>query len=352
MRGPLPRPPAGSRRVSILDALPRQRLAQLPTPLEEASRLSAALGGPRIFFKRDDLTGFALGGNKVRKLEFLLGRALSEGANALVVCGGFQSNLARIAAAMGTRLGLKVALVLGGEPGEPRAVRGNLLLDHLYGASVHLVETVPRWEFGTAVEAAAQQLRQEGFRPFIVPLGGSGPEGMASYVHATLELLGQLPRHQVQPTRLYVAVGSGGTFCGLLLGALRHRAPYQVIGISVSRPQAYLLEQLPPAAQQAALQIGLDERPQSADMCIDDGYIGPGYGVVTPGCREALALVARTEGVLLDPVYSGKAMHALIDHIRSGQVTAAETVVFLHTGGWPALFAYDPQELGELQVSP
>jgi D-cysteine desulfhydrase family pyridoxal phosphate-dependent enzyme len=340
-------PPESAARASrLLDTLPRLRLAQLPTPLEEARRLSESLGGPRIFLKRDDLTGVALGGNKVRKLEFVIGRAVAEGMDSLVVSGGFQSNLARIAAAMGNRLGLQVVLVLGGEPGEPRLPTGNLLLDHLFGVTVHTVDTSPRWEFGTAVEDVAEDLRRRGKRPFVVPLGGSGPEGMAGYVSATQELLAQLSELELQPSRLYVPVGSGGTFSGLLLGALNQGATYQVVGISVSRSRDYLVEQLPIAAAAAAESLGLARRPLASDLCVDDSYIGAGYGAMTEGCRNAISLVARTEGVLLDPVYSGKAMHGLIDHIKTGRIASRETVVFLHTGGWPALFAYDAAALG------
>lgn len=331
---------------SLTAALPRLRLAQLPTPLEEAHRLSAALGGPRILLKRDDLTGVGLGGNKVRKLEFVIGRAVAEGVDSLVVCGGFQSNLARIAAAIGNRLGLEVVLVLGGEPGEPRLPVGNLLLNRLQGVTVHTVDTSPRWDFGTAVEDVADDLRRQGKRPFVVPLGGSGPEGMAGYVNATEELLQQLADLKLQPSLLYVAMGSGGTFSGLLLGALNQPAPYQVVGISVSRTREYLLEQIPAATAAAADALGLARRPSSTDLRVDDGYIGAGYGAMTEGCRDAISLVARTEGVLLDPVYTGKAMHGLIDHIRTGRIDSRETVIFLHTGGWPALFAYDAAALG------
>ncbi len=339
-------PETVTRAPPLLNTLPRLRLAQLPTPLEEARRLSESLGGPRILFKRDDLTGVALGGNKVRKLEFVIGRAVAEGMDSLVVSGGFQSNLARIAAAIGNRLGLQVVLVLGGEPGEPRLPTGNLLLDHLFGVTVHTVDTSPRWEFGTAVEDVAEDLRRRGKRPFVVPLGGSGPEGMAGYVSATQELLAQLSELELQPSRLYVPVGSGGTFSGLVLGALNQGATYQVVGISVSRNRDYLLEQLPLAAAAAAESLGLARRPLASDLCVDDSYIGAGYGAMTEGCRNAISLVARTEGVLLDPVYSGKAMHGLIDHIKTGRIASRETVVFLHTGGWPALFAYDAAALG------
>lgn len=326
-------------------AMPRLQLAQLPTPLEEAKRLSDALGGPRIFFKRDDLTGAALGGNKVRKLEFITGRAVAQGFDSLVVCGGLQSNLARIAAGIGNHLGLEVVLVLGGTPGESRRAVGNLLLDRLYGATIHFVESATRWEFGTALEDVAAEMRRAGRRPFVVPLGGSSAEGMAAYVNATQELLLQLETLRLQPSRLYVAVGSGGTFSGLVLGALNQRASYNVVGISVSRTRGYLLQSLPAAIAEAADELGLELRPGASDLSIEDAYVGPGYGALTEGCRRAISLVARTEGVVLDPVYSGKAMHGLIDHIRAGQLTRGDSVVFLHTGGWPALFAYEGEAL-------
>ena len=326
--------------------LPRVRLAPLPTPLQDAPRLSAALGGPRILFKRDDLTGVGLGGNKVRKLEFVIGRALAEGADTLVVCGGFQSNLARIAAAMGSRLGLQVDLVLGGLPDEPRAVTGNLLLDHLYGANVHLVDTVPRWEFGDKVAVVAEALRRQGRRPYVVPLGASSTEGMASYVSATHEIMAQLHETRVRPDYLVVAVGSGGTYAGLLLGALNLPVPYRVLGISVSRSVDYLREKIPAEAAAAAARLGLERSPNAADVRVYDAYVGDGYGAMSAGCRDAIKLAARTEGVMLDPVYSGKGMHGLIDLIRRGEIGAGETVLFLHTGGWPALFAYDGDSFG------
>lgn len=329
-----------------IQAMPRTRVAPLPTPLEEASRLSEALGGPRIFFKRDDLTGFALGGNKVRKLEFIIGNAVARGMDSLVVSGGLQSNMARIAAAMGRRVGLEVVLVLGGEPGESREPVGNLLLDRLYGATVRTICTVPRWDFGTAVEDATEDLRRRGKRPYVVPLGGSSPEGIAGYLEATRELAAQLTQRSITPSRLYVPIGSGGTYTGLVLGAMNFGTPWQVVGVSVSRTREYLLEHIPPAAAVAAEAFGFSRMPAKSDLCIEDSYVGLGYGSMTEGCREAIKIVARTEGVLLDPVYSGKAMHGLMDHIRRGLLGRQETVVFLHTGGWPALFAYEPETLG------
>jgi D-cysteine desulfhydrase/L-cysteate sulfo-lyase len=325
-----------------LAKLPRLNMAQLPTPLEEAPRLSQLLGGPRIFFKRDDLTGVGLGGNKVRKLEFIIGRALQEGADTLVVVGGFQSNLARIATAMANRVGLAVELVLGGLPDEPRPVAGNLLLDQLLGARITYVDTVPRWEFGGSIDAVAEAVRRRGGRPFVMPLGGSGPEGMAGYVNAALEMQVQFEAVGIGcPDHLVVAVGSGGTYAGLLLGALNTPLGYTPIGISVSRTADYLLDKILESAVQAATVLGLEHAPRADQLHIYDDYIGAGYGAMTDACAEAIRMVARSEGILLDPVYSGKGMAGLIDLIRKGVIKSHETVVFLHTGGQPALFAYD-----------
>ncbi|NKF23558.1 D-cysteine desulfhydrase family protein [Solimonas marina] len=325
---------------------PRVRLATLPTPLEEAVHLSAALKGPRIFFKRDDLTGAGLGGNKVRKLEFVLARALESGADTVVVVGGFQSNLARIASAMGARLGLQVELVLGGLPDEPRPMTGNLLLDRLFGAKVTMVDTEIRWEFGDAVQVVVERLQREGRKPFVVPLGGAGPEGMAGYVNATQEMLEQFEAIGIEPDYLAVPIGSGGTYSGLMLGALHFDAPYRVLGISVSRTRDYLLERVPAEAASAAVQLGLDAVPGADDLLIHDDYVGTGYGESTAGAMEAIRLVAETEGILLDPVYSAKCMHGVIELIRRGEIGADQTLVFLHTGGWPALFAYAPESFG------
>ncbi|WP_026172899.1 D-cysteine desulfhydrase family protein [Asticcacaulis benevestitus] len=325
--------------------MPRLRLAHLPTPLEEAKALSQALGGPRILFKRDDLTGVGLGGNKVRKLEFIMARALAEGADTLIVCGGYQSNLARITAAMAKRAGLRVELVLGGVPGEPRLRQGNLLLDELMGASVTFVETVPRWDFGDSLEQVADKVRAQGHVPFIMPLGGSGPEGMAGYIFATLEMREQFAAQALKPDRLVVGIGSGGTYSGLSLGVLNTDIGYRLTGISVSRTRDYLLESIPLAARHGATELGLTNAPVAADLDIHDEYVGEGYGTLTPASAEAIRLVAQAEGVFLDPVYSGKAMAGLIGLIRRGHIGRDETVVFLHTGGQPALFAYAAESL-------
>lgn len=328
-----------------LAELPRIRLGQLPTPLEEAKRLSDALGGPRIYLKRDDLTGIGLGGNKVRKLEYIIGKALEEGADTLVVCGGFQSNMARVSAAMANRVGLKAELVLGGLPGEPRPPVGNLLLDHLLGAGVRYVDTVPRWEFGEFLEEVADELRGQGHRPYVLAPGGSSPEGMAGYFNATLEMADQFSEQGIEPGRVFVAVGSGSTYGGLVLGAMHADPTFEVVGISVSRTSEYLRDKIPQLASDAIGLLGLDKAAEGGDLSTYDQYVGEGYGALTDGACEAIRLVAETEGVFLDPVYTGKCMAGLIDLIRKGVIGRNETVVFVHTGGSPALFAYDMDDL-------
>lgn len=328
-----------------LAELPRVRLGQLPTPLEEAKRFSEVLAGPKVYFKRDDLTGIGLGGNKVRKLEYIIGKALEEGADTLVVCGGFQSNMARVSAAMANRVGLKVELVLGGLPGEPRPPVGNLLLDHLLGAGIRFVDTVPRWEFGPFLEEVAEELRSQGRRPYVLAPGGSSPEGMAGYFGACLEMSEQFSAQGIEPSRVFVAVGSGSTYGGLVLGSMNVEANFEVIGISVSRTSDYLSDKIPELASGAIGLLGLDKVPAPGDLTTYDEYIGKGYGALTDGACEAIRLVAETEGVFLDPVYTGKSMAGLIDLVRKGVIGKDETVVFVHTGGSPALFAYDKDSL-------
>ncbi len=323
--------------------MPRLRFAQLPTPLEEAANLSKFLGGPRILFKRDDLTASALGGNKVRKLEFILGRAVAEGYDTLIVPGGYQSNMARITASLANKLGLNIELVLGGAPEEVINHNGNLLLEHLLGANITYVNTVPRWDFGTTLEDLKKKLQAKGLKPYLLPLGGSSPEGMAGYVEATLELKEQCLLQSIKPDRLFVAIGSGGTYSGLLLGALNIDVGYQITGVSVSRTREYLLEKVPENVEHGASLLGMKSFNADHTLSIYDDYVGDSYGAITDDCRKAIQLVARTEGVFLDPVYSGKCMAGMIDLIRKGAISSKETVIFLHTGGWPALFAYEDE---------
>ncbi len=335
--------------AQALDRLPRIPLANLPTPLQEARRLRDALGGParcpRILLKRDDLTGLASGGNKARKLEFIVADALRAQATVLVTTGGVQSNHARMTAAAGRMVGLKASLVLTGAPDE-RDVQGNLLLDRLFGAEVHFIAPASDPRIVTGPDEAAMLAQVEaglvarGERPYLIPLGGSSPLGALGYVAGTLELLSQFEASGERPSRLYVACGSRGTAAGLVLGARLADASYVVQGVAVSGGDPAKTERAADVATQAAALLGSPMRLTPGDFATDQSQIGAGYGRSTPGCLEAIDLLARSEGILLDPVYTGKAMAGLIADIRSGSIEPSETVVFLHTGGLPGLFAH------------
>ncbi|HZS92354.1 MAG TPA: D-cysteine desulfhydrase family protein [Chloroflexota bacterium] len=330
-----------------LGSQPRFPLAVLPTPLQEARRLRAALGGPqrcpRILIKRDDLTGLAFGGNKARKLEFLVADALKQQATVLVTCGAAQSNHARMTAAAACMAGLGASLVLTGHADE--ALQGNLLLDHLLGAEVHFVAPNEDRAIATGDEqdamiaAVMEALRARGERPYLIPVGGSSPVGTLGYVAGTLELVGQLAAMGEEPSHLYYASGSRSTQAGLELGKRLFSAPYRLQGIAVSGGEPQKTEKAVRLANEAAEIVGSAVRLVPEDLRTDQAYIGEGYGIATPACLEALSLLARHEGIFLDPTYTAKAMAGLIDHIRRGLIAPSETVIFLHTGGTPALFA-------------
>jgi len=311
--------------------------------------LRDALGGqsrcPRILIKRDDLTGLAFGGNKARKLEFLTGDALRQGATVLVTSGAVQSNHARMTAAAARAAGMRAALVLTASEPHPES-QGNLLIDRLLGAEVHFIEPSPDPKVaigdGEAAKIAEvmESLRVRGETPYLIPVGGSSPTGALGYVTGTLELVTQLFHMGESPSRLYFANGSRGTQAGLVLGARMYSAPYQVYGVAVSGGEPEKTRRALRIASQAAEMLGARVSLSTEDFANDERYIGPGYGIPTAGCLEAIRLLARTEGILLDPVYTGKAMSGLIDHVRQGALDPGDTVVFLHTGGTPALFAY------------
>lgn len=322
---------------------PRFRLATLPTPLLDAPRLRAALGGPercpRILIKRDDLTGLAFGGNKARKLEFLVADAINQGSTVLITTGAVQSNHARMTAAAARLAGMRSALVLTSSTEQPE-VQGNLLLDRLLDAEVHLLLPESGQTNDEAMEAVAEQLEGEGERPYIIPGGGSNAIGAFGYVAASLELAAQLFEMGVSPRRLYYASGSRGTQAGLVLGAKLYGAPYEVYGVAVSPGVGDRSARAAAITEQAADKLGSSVTLGSNDLIHDEGYVGEGYGIPTAACLEAIRLLAQTEAIFLDPVYSGKAMSALIDHVRRGRLDPHDTVVFLHTGGNPALFAH------------
>jgi D-cysteine desulfhydrase family pyridoxal phosphate-dependent enzyme len=303
-------------------------LAHGPTPLEPLDRLSEWLGGPRLFVKRDDQTGLALGGNKARKLEHLCAEALALGCDTLVTGGGPQSNHCRMTAAAANRLGLHCHLALAGSSTDPPT--GNLLLDHLLGAHLHPTGARDYYEIEASIEAVAEAVRADGGRPYPIPVGGASVTGALGYVDAARELAGQL----TEPLDwIVVADGSGGTHAGLLAGL---GGDTQILGVDVgTRPD--LDERVPDLAAATAAATG---RPvPTGEIHIDHTRFGAGYGKPTPECLEALRATARLEGLILDPVYTGKAMAGLIGWIREGRFTDRHSVLFWHTGGAPALFA-------------
>jgi D-cysteine desulfhydrase family pyridoxal phosphate-dependent enzyme len=328
-----------------LAAQPRLPLATLPTPLQEASRLRDALGGssacPRILIKRDDLTSLGLGGNKARKLEFLVADARAQGATTLITTGAVQSNHARMTAAAACMAGMRCVLVLTATSEHP-AIAGNLLLDKLYGAEIRLVPSIdPMLAVGqdeAVVAGVVAEERAAGRVPYVIPVGGSSGVGVCGYVGGTVELVEQLLVENVSPSRLYYASGSRGTQAGLTLGAKACEARYRVYGVAVSAGEPEKIERARRIGNEAATRLGLATRLELSDLVTDQGYIGEGYGIPTREALEAIALLARTEAILLDPCYTSKAMAALVDHVRRGSIAPDDTVVFLHTGGTPALF--------------
>lgn len=311
----------------------RVRLAQLPTPLEPMDRFSEWLGGPRVLVKRDDLTGLALGGNKARKLELLCGEARARGCDVLVTGGGAQSNHARMTAAAANRLGLDCHLAVGGT--EPSVYSGNLLLDRVLGASLHFTGAESYYEVESAIEALAARLAADGRRPFAMPIGGASVTGAAAFVDAADELLAQLheSRKEEAVDWIVVADGSGGTHAGLLAGL---GGAARVLGVDVgTRPD--LDDVVPRLAAEVATRTG--RAAPRDEVVLDHARFGDGYGAVTDDALEAIERVASLEGVILDPVYTGKAMAGLIGSVREGRIAPGETVVFWHTGGAVALFA-------------
>jgi D-cysteine desulfhydrase family pyridoxal phosphate-dependent enzyme len=329
-----------------LDDLPRVALARTPTPLHETTRLRDALGGPtqcpRLLFKRDDLTDLALGGNKARKLEYLLADAQARGATWLITTGGPQSNHARMTAAAARLCGMGATLILSG-PG-PRSVTGNLLLDRAIGAEIVMLDPALEGAELQAAETAALEsttdsLEQRGERPCTIVLGGSDALGSLGYVRATRELRDQLAELGIRVHRLYHASGSRGTQAGLELGARLFDTGYRITGIAVSGGEDEKRGRAVNMIRDAAALIGESITVDADELHTDQRYYGTGYAAHTTAAAEAITLVARTEGIFLDPVYTAKGMAGLIDHIRSGVIAATETVVFLHTGGAPGLFA-------------
>jgi len=299
-------------------------------------RLTEALGGPRLFIKRDDLTGgTAAGGNKIRKLEFAVADAMAKGADTLITTGGYQSNHARGTAAAAAKFGLGCILVLGGSG--KKVLNGNLLLHAIMGAQVRLAVDRDRAE---VMEEVVEEERAAGHKPYVIPLGASYAVGAAGYVAAMEELMGQLAEQDLKVARIVFGSSSGGTQAGLVVGAKALGFSGTIEAISIDQTESNLKVILGDLAPQTAAHLGLDLAFTSDDFIIYIDYLGGGYGVMGELEREAISLLARTEGILLDPVYTGRAFGGMIDLIRRGVFSRDETIVFWHTGGTQSLFAY------------
>ncbi len=314
-----------------MNSIPRLRFAHLPTPIEELPRLSSTLGGPRLLVKRDDQTGLALGGNKTRKLEFLVAEAQEQGARTLISAGAIQSNHCRQTAAAAARFGFECILVLTGDlPARPS---GNLTLDHLLGARI--VNVADRKDRDRILQETFDRAAAEGKKPYLVPYGGSSPTGALGYAFAVEEVMKQ----GIEADWFVFGTSSGGTHAGLMLGQRVFGFKGKILGISIDESVEWLQENVSALATKAGEKMGERIGFAPADVAANADYCRAGYGVLTEAEREAVRLFARTEGLLLDPVYTGRAAAGLIDLIRKEFFKKDETVLFWNTGGQTALFA-------------
>ena len=327
----------------ILSGFKRVDLCHQPTALEEMPRLTKALGGPNLWIKRDDCTGLATGGNKTRKLEFLMAAALDAGADMVVTQGAVQSNHVRQTAAAACKLGLDCYALLERrvpDKGADYEQTGNVLFDHMFNTQIEF--RGPGLDMNAEALAVTDRLRGEGRNPYFIPGGGSNEIGALGYVSTAQELLQQCAALDLAPKLVVLATGSAGTHAGLVAGFHAMGCDIPILGISVRQPEAVQIESVYKLAVKTAAQ--LTDKPLSRDkVIVDDGYVGAGYGIPTETMIAATNMVARSEGILLDPVYSGKGMAGLIGQIKTGQITCEGDVIFLHTGGAVSLFAYEDQ---------
>ncbi|MBP1596392.1 MAG: pyridoxal phosphate-dependent enzyme, D-cysteine desulfhydrase family [Acidobacteria bacterium] len=330
-----------------LARFPRRRYTEGATPLEHAPRFSAAVGGPNIFIKRDDLLGLSAGGNKTRKLEFLVADALAQGADTLITCGAVQSNHCRLTLAAAVKEGMKCRLVL--EERVPKSYKpdasGNNFLFGLLG--VEVIKVVPGGsDMMKEMQTVAGEVAAAGRKAYIIPGGGSNPIGATGYVSCAEEILAQAFEKGIRIDRVVCASGSAGTHAGLVTGFYGNNSNIPVVGIDVSRPKELQEKIVYELVQMTAAHVGIASGiPREAVVCFGD-YVGRGYSIPTPGMVEAVKMLARSEAILLDPVYTGKAMAGLIDLARKGFFQKSENILFVHTGGSPALYAYQ-QDLAD-----
>ena len=324
-----------------LSTFPRIRITHGPTPLEFMPRLTESLGGPNLYIKRDDCTGLGTGGNKTRKLEFLMADALAQNADTIITQGATQSNHARQTVAIAAKMGLRCEILLEDRTGskiEEYKHSGNVFLDHLYGA--HVRELAGGTDMNAAMEMRAGELRVKGRKPYIIPGGGSNPTGALGYVVCALEMVDQFNNLGLDVSCVVHATGSAGTQAGLLAGLQGTRSLIPVLGIGVRAAKEAQETSVFNLAVKTAELLGVPGAVARDSVVANCDYVGGGYGIPTPGMVEAVTMLARLEGILLDPVYSGKGMAGLIDLCRKGHFKKGENVVFIHTGGAVALYAY------------
>jgi L-cysteate sulfo-lyase len=324
-----------------LSKFARVSLAHLPTPLEHLPRLSEHLGGPDIYVKRDDCTGLATGGNKTRKLEFSMGEAIEKGADTIITVGAIQSNHVRQTAAAACKLGMACEVLLEhriGQPSETYTTSGNVFLDRIFGANLR--EHPGGTDFDVEMEIVAEEVRAKGGTPYIIPGGASNTVGALGYVGCGIELLEQFAEQGLKIDHLVTATGSAGTHAGLAVGLRGSGSDLPILGIGVNAPQDVQEERVYNLAVDTAELVGAPGCVAREDIIADCNYIGPGYGEPTESMNEAVLMLARFEGLLFDPVYSGKALAGMIDYVREGRFTKGQKIVFLHTGGSAGLFAY------------
>lgn len=325
-----------------MNELPQIPFAHLPTPIEEMPRLAEILGGPRLFVKRDDQTGLVMGGNKTRKLEYLVAEAQKHNSKTLITAGAIQSNHCRQTAAAARRVGMDCVLVLNGE--EPDLPEGNTYLDFLMGAEIIWVKD--RDDRGRMLSSIYQKAEADGRKPYLIPYGGSSPIGAAAYAYAVREMVNQ----NINPDWIIFATSSGGTHAGLTVGARLLNLESQILGISVDEPAEKLKAIVAPLATETAKLLGSDETFSEENVLVNTDYLGAGYAIMGDSEIEAIKLFASSEALLIDPVYTGRAAAGMIDLIRKGFFDSDSTILFWHTGGTPALFT-DQYRQGLMAVS-
>lgn len=320
--------------------VPRVQLARLPTPLVLLERVSSAIDGPRIWLKRDDLTDTTASGNKLRKLEFSVARGLEEGATVLITCGGLQSNHCRATAVVAASLGLGCHLILRGRQESP--ADGNHLLDQLAGARISYVGGAAYDELDDIYAQLESEYRDQGEVPYSMPIGASDETGLWGYIQACEELAQDFQRHDITPGYVISAAGSGGTLGGLILGNEIHNLKTSMVAFNVCDDETWFVEKIQKDMSRWQGRYGQDYKLDVSSLPINiiDGYVGPGYAKAEPQVFDTIKWLAKTEGVILDPVYTGKAFNAMLEEIKHGRFKDAEDIVFLHTGG---IFGIFPQ---------